>query len=256
MHQHAAVVVGLVLPIDPAVVAATALAVALGDVEERLFGARVVAEIGEGRRLHADQRGQLLTLGGTGQVQRGRQRRDPHGLGTPCALLRCKRDLARHLGQAFIGGRETIGELRLGETVLERIGRSLRLAGFGFCAFGVRSQHSGVGRLAALNEHEGKRHEQCGHRRPAPSKAAGTTRRCRGRSPACAIINLEFRISSDHPPAAPRIHPRSAVNRRMRTRLGDVKLPEKLPIRKRLGDHGIVSRLWDRHDVFAIRRAV
>jgi hypothetical protein len=29
---------------------------------------------------------------------------------------------------------------------------------------------------------------------------------------------------------------------------------KKLPIRKRLGDHGIVSRLWDRHDVFAIQR--
>ena len=39
----------------------------------------------------------------------------------------------------------------------------------------------------------------------------------------------------------------------MRTRLGDVQIPEKLPIRKRLGDHGIVSRLWDRHDVFAIQ---
>jgi hypothetical protein len=45
--------------------------------------------------------------------------------------------------------------LRLGETVLERIGRSLRLAGLGFCALRVRRQHCGVGRLAALNENEG-----------------------------------------------------------------------------------------------------
>ncbi len=120
MHQHAAVVVGLVLPIDPAAIAAVALAVALGDVEERFFGARIGAEIGEGRGLHADQRGQFFALA-AGQRQRLRQRRDPHGLGTRGARLRRQRNLALDLRQAFIGGRETVGKSRLGETVVKRI---------------------------------------------------------------------------------------------------------------------------------------
>ena len=35
VHQHAAVVVGLVLPVDPAAIAAMAAAVAVGNIEER-----------------------------------------------------------------------------------------------------------------------------------------------------------------------------------------------------------------------------
>ena len=68
-----------------------------------------------------------------GQGQRRRQRRDPHGFGTHRARrLWRERDLALDLRQAFIGGRETVGELRLRETVLERIDRSVRLAGADF----------------------------------------------------------------------------------------------------------------------------
>src|SRR5437588_5668163 len=44
------------------------------------------------------------------------------------------------------------------------------------------------------------------------------------------ISNLEFRISSDHPPLAPKDHPRDPPSTGVTcTCLGDVKLPEKLP---------------------------
>ena len=71
--------------------------------------------------------------------------------------VRCgrKRDLARNLGQAFIGGRETIGELRLRETVLERIVAACALPALDFAPSLFAASIAGVGRFAALNEHEG-----------------------------------------------------------------------------------------------------
>ena len=63
MHQHAVVVVGLVLPVDPAAIAAMAAAIAVGDVQERLVGARIVAEIGKRGGFQADQRGLVLAVG-------------------------------------------------------------------------------------------------------------------------------------------------------------------------------------------------
>jgi hypothetical protein len=49
VHEHAVVVIGLVLPVDLSRIAAVAAAVALGDIEEGCFRSRVVTEIGEGR---------------------------------------------------------------------------------------------------------------------------------------------------------------------------------------------------------------
>ena len=60
VHQHAAVIVGLVLPVHLAGIAAVAAALALADIEERRFRARILAEIGEGGGFHADQRGQVF----------------------------------------------------------------------------------------------------------------------------------------------------------------------------------------------------
>ena len=80
MHQDAVVVVGLVLPVDPAAVAAMAAAVALGDVQERLVGARIVAEIGKRRGFQADQSGLILSRR-TLVRNRRRQRRNPVGGG-------------------------------------------------------------------------------------------------------------------------------------------------------------------------------
>ena len=107
MHQHAAVVVGLVLPVDPAAIAAVALAVALGDVEERLFGARIGAEIGEGRGFHADQRGQFFRSVRARASASGVERGDPHGLGRT-VRCGCGASATWRCAQAFAGGREAV----------------------------------------------------------------------------------------------------------------------------------------------------
>ncbi len=226
MQQHAVIVVGLVLPVDAAAQAAVALAIALGDVEEGLFRTRIGAGIGEGGGLHGDQRGQFLTLG-AGQRQRRRQRGHSHGLGAPIARrLRRQRDLALDLRQAFVGSRETVGELQLRKTIFEHIdrrsaGRSSGLGIPGFCVIRVRRQHAGARRLAALNQDEGERHAQRGHRDPMPS-LQGAARHRPGLCPAGAIICQEFRNCSDHPPRCPKrseINLRSTVYRRKLARV-------------------------------------
>src|SRR5258705_11699647 len=60
LPQDAAVVIGLALPVVLSGITAVAAAIALGYVKERRLGARIVAEIGEGRGFHADQRGQVV----------------------------------------------------------------------------------------------------------------------------------------------------------------------------------------------------
>ena len=72
----------------------------------------------------ADQRGQV-SLAGTLVGSASASARPPcTGIGTHGARwLRRQRDLTLDLRQAFVRGRETVGELRLRETVLERVDR-------------------------------------------------------------------------------------------------------------------------------------
>lgn len=143
VHQHAVVVEGLVLPVDAAGIAAVAVAVAVGNVQERRFGAWIVAVIGEGGRFQSDQGGlifMLRTLIGHDRRQRGDAIR--LGLDGPPGL--CVRYVCRPLLQAFGGGGKAILELRFGETVVERIARALH----------VGSERAGARRPAALGECE------------------------------------------------------------------------------------------------------
>ena len=177
MHQHAVVVVGLVLPVDPPRIAAMALALALGDVEERRFRPRIVAEIGEGGGFHADQRGQLIALGLARKGERRRDRGDADRLGARAALrLWCHRggglscDCDRPLSKTFPLGRKAIPELRRREAIFECVaGTGLRIGG----------EHAGVRCPAALGEHERKRHEQRGDGRQVPPGSADAVRRGR-----------------------------------------------------------------------------
>ena len=90
VHQDAVVVEGLVLPEDPAAVAAVAAPLAVGNVQERLVGARIVAEIGERRGFQADQRG--LILAGRALIRhRRRQRRHPVGRRAAACAVRSRR---------------------------------------------------------------------------------------------------------------------------------------------------------------------
>ena len=144
MHQDAIVVVGRVLPVDPAAIAAVAAAPVLGDVEERRIGARIVAEIGECRGFQADQRG--LVLARRALVRRRRlQGRHPIGRG-----LRLRRSFGGRVGgmklaKTLVRGREAIPELRSREALVEAVAcRCLRIG----------RELTGARRLAALRERE------------------------------------------------------------------------------------------------------
>ena len=224
VHQHAVVVVGLVLPVDPAGIAAVAVAVALGDVEERRVGARIVAEIGEGGGFHADQRGQVFALGRTlvgSASARARRRGTGAVLRLRCGALgggdlprRCRCD-----GSAFACGREAILELRRREAVLERVaGWRLR----------IRGEHAGARRLAALNQDERQRHHSAATQ-PAiqRERIARHGRACREiTGPRDQLCNFGSAPTIHPLPQDPTDNPASC---RARWRLGDVKLPEKLP---------------------------
>ena len=164
---------------------------------------------------------------GRGQVQRGRQRGDPDGLGAHRALLAAPARPRAKLGQAFIGGRETIGELRLGETVFERIGRSraCRLWILRLRCSPPAFRRSAPCRIEPAQRTAAQTAQPIAAQRHR--RRQGTTRRGPGRRPVRAIDYLEFRICSDHPPIAPRSHHRQPAYARSRS--GDVKLPEKLP---------------------------
>jgi hypothetical protein len=222
MHQHAAVVVGLVLPIDLAGIAAVTLALAAGDVEERRFRARIPAEIGEGGGLHADQRGQVLArafqrqrrrIGSDAIRRRGDRRfsRDP--LGAYCTLAR--RLAARYLAarlpfDAFGLAGEAILELRGREAVFETVAAGpMRVRGNRLCGR----------RLAALNQQGGERHHDGEEGDRAP-----TRRQAKRHRQTSAIIRRRFRIDPDHPPpktAEPQVEPGRC--------LGNIKNPEELP---------------------------
>jgi hypothetical protein len=199
MHEDAVVVVSLVLPVDPAAVTAVTAASAFGNVEERLFGMRIVAEIGKRRRFQADQRGLILSrrtlIGG-----RWRQRGNP-----VAGRLWLRRAFRRRvvwltLHKRFIGGREAIAKLGRREAVDKSIPRrGLRIGG----------QHCRGRRLTALNENERQRDQRRQNGDPAQSGKKDAMlrglrtpmpRRSRRRWPACAIKRLEFR--PDHPPNA------------------------------------------------------
>ncbi len=195
MHQHAAVVIGLVLPVDLSGITAVAAAIALRYVKERRLGARIVAEIGEGRGFHADQRGQVVArplegecggIGGDAVWGRRGVGRDPFG--SHRALTR---GFARRPLDAFGFRGESVLELRCGEAVVERVGGRMR----------IRSQRSGGGRLAALNQDERQRHESSEEGNRAPAR-----RHVRGRRRHRASKRSRFRIRSEHPP--PKIHQR------------------------------------------------
>ena len=127
MHQHAVVVVGLVLPVDPAAIAAVAAAVALGDVQERLVGARIVAEIGEGRGFQADQRGLIFSAADAGRAPSAPAMRPGRARAAACAVRRRGGVGGLALREALARGREAIPELRCREAVVEGIaGRGLR----------------------------------------------------------------------------------------------------------------------------------
>ena len=164
VNQHAAVAVGLVLPVDAPRIAAMAAAVALGDVEEGRVGSGVVAEIGEGRRFHADQRRQVVTcrtLIGDLRCERGDLVRRLlrlllHGaLGREVRRLPLQKTLAR--------GREAFFELRGREAILERVAAcDLLRIGFGDhldVGLRVRCECRRVRRLAALNQRQRQRHQ-------------------------------------------------------------------------------------------------
>ena len=128
-------------------IAAMAAAIAAGNVQERLIGARIVAEIGKGRGFQADQRG-LVFAGRTLVRKLRRQRRDPVG-GRFCRAVRRRSGIGGlALHQAFARGRKAVLELRLREAVVERIApRGLRIGG----------KRPGARRLATLSENERQR---------------------------------------------------------------------------------------------------
>ena len=167
MHQHAAVVIGLVLPVHLAGIAAVPAALALGDVEERRFRAWIVAEIGERRGLHADQRGQVFLVGGAlerkrrgvgGDAIRRRRGSGRDLLGAHCALAR---RLARRPFEAFALARKTIPELRRGEAVFEGVAAGRMRVG------GQRFRRR---RLAALNQQGRERHKDSEEGQHAPTR--------------------------------------------------------------------------------------
>ena len=201
VHQHAVVVVGLVLPVDPAAIAAVALAIALGDVQERRVGARIVAEIGEGRGFHADQRGQLFALGRARQGQRRRDRapRGPaRARAALCCVLRRGATATCRCSKTFLVGREAILELRRREAVFERVaGWRLRVGGQ-HCRRSAPCRIEPERRTAAqtARRRRSRRHRESGRDRARPAN-----------HPVRAIMHLEFRIRPDHPPTCPKTQP-------------------------------------------------
>ena len=198
VHQHAAVVVGLVLPVDFSGITAVTAAIALGDVEEWRLGARIVAEIGEGRGFHADQRGQVFFRGRPRERKAGSDRCDAIGRAGRFGPdgFRPHRALTRRPLQALAFGREAVPELRRGEAVLERVAGCMR----------IRSQCPGGRRLAALSQQQRQRdnhREKCDRSQIARCRRPDIERRAR-HCQACTITHQEFRIRSDHPPIAPR----------------------------------------------------
>ena len=152
VHQHAVVVVGLVLPVDPPRVAAVAAALALDDVQEWFVGARVVAEIGEGRRFQPHQG--CLFLVKAALIRHCRCegsnaiRWRLHGDARLLSVGRRRQPLR----QAFGGRRKAIPKLRLPEAILEAVAsRFLRIG----------RERAGVRRLSALNEDKRQRNQRC-----------------------------------------------------------------------------------------------
>src|SRR3954453_11812149 len=112
VHQHAAVIVGLVLPVDPAREAAVAPALAAADVQEWRVRCWIVAEIGKGRRPHADEGGEILAR-------------------SSCRRLRLQRGdlIRRRLRGEVRGGMERKTLLRRRETVAELSRRKTLIEG-------------------------------------------------------------------------------------------------------------------------------
>ena len=176
-----------------------AAAVARGDVEEGGFGGGIVAVIGEGRGLHADQRGHLI---------RGGLRRPLVGHG------RLERSNAVALRLHAL--RREVGESDAAEAFRSRSGSGRGIPVWGSdrrklsldaaaCAGGRRyvgGKGARVRRTAALNQDQRERHKQTGEQRPSASRRR-TARRSRQRYPARNIKHMVLRIGSDHPPTVP-----------------------------------------------------
>jgi hypothetical protein len=190
-----------------------ALAIALGDVEERLFRARIGAEIGEGRGLHADQRGRFFASV-RGSVSVEVNKRPSRARCAPCAAPRqCNLTL-------------DWGRLSLAVENDRRIaaGNGLRTCRrcLVFCfVFAASIRRSALPHWTSTRtaERRGSYRNQCHLRRRATQHNRGVALR--------AICYLEFRISSDHPPTAPRSTQDPPSTGVRLSRLGE--LPEKLP---------------------------
>ena len=123
VHQHAVVVVGLVLPVDPAAIAAMAAALALRDVEERLVGARIVAEIGKGGGFHADQRGLLFAGRALGRAAWAPARPPDRARARPARCVARRGGRLCRCARLSLVRREAIVELRRREAVFESVAR-------------------------------------------------------------------------------------------------------------------------------------
>ena len=196
VHQHAVVVVGLVLPVDAAGIAAMAFP---ADIEERSLGSGIVAVIGEGGGFHADQRGQLVLLHRL-LLLRQRQRRIERSNAVGLGLHRAPRCEVGHLAllEAFIRAREAIAELRLREAIVEAV------AGRGGCI----GRKRGRARCAtALGEEQRERNDGGGNGEPAKGRARAAPMRDRLRRSRIVSNSIRqvFRNSSEHPP--PKVDP-------------------------------------------------
>ena len=145
VHQHAVVVVGFVLPVDLAAIAAMAATLALWNVQERLVGARIVAEIGKRRGFQADQHGLVFACRRTLIRQRGASEATRYGAGSCCAarFARC------------VGGCLPEALARPSGNDPWNCGagnRSSKVSPAEACA--LAASIAGAGRLAALNQHE------------------------------------------------------------------------------------------------------
>src|SRR5690349_9181991 len=127
MHQRAAVVVGLVLPVHSAAIGAVAATPILVDVQEWLLLDRIVAEVGECRIFQTNQRGLIFSLR-TLVWRRRRQRGDPvrRELCLCSASQTCVGPLP--LLKALTRRWKAIHELRSRESVVEAVAcRGMRI---------------------------------------------------------------------------------------------------------------------------------
>ena len=240
VHQHAVVVVGFVLPVDPAAITAVAAALALGDVEERLVGARIVAEIGKGRGFQADQHG-LLFPGRTliGQPWAPATPRD-RGRALPAACVRA----ARRAAAAAPGSRSSVGKRSLNVRRRKPVLESIPLA------------RRGHWRPAC------RRSAPC-RIEPAGMTAAQRRRRAIQRHAACAAtisvavksLGLRDHAVSDPPRPSTHLPQYPPAVRRMPARVEvTLSFRKNSPFPDAQRDHEIVSRLWDGHSVCAMLR--